>query len=113
MDAVTERQAKTLALPATGTVQMAGFKISRARIVALALAWTGTPTGVISLLVSNDSTDGVNGTWFPYAVTVPAQPAGGASGTAFEITSGFYFVAIKYVATSGTGTLTAMCYGKG
>lgn len=117
MDSTTERQLKTLALPASGVVQTQGFMVNRTRIMSFTCTWTGTPTGSISAVVSNDSTDGINGTWDPCPATVPAaispQPAGGAGHTAFETTTGFRMVAIKYTATSGTGTLNVTGFGKG
>lgn len=117
MNVTTERQLKVLALPATGSVQTVGFMIDKTRIMSFGLSWTGTPTGVLSVVVSDDSTDGVNGTWDPAPVTVPAaispQPAGGAGHAAVELTTGFRMAAIKYVATSGTGSLNATGFGKG
>lgn len=113
MNSTTERQLKTLALPATGSVQTQGFQISKTRIMSFSCSWTGTPSGTLSVVVSNDSTDGVNGTWDPYTVTVPAQPSGGAGHTAFEITTGFCYAAVKYAATSGTGSLNVTGHGKG
>lgn len=117
MNVTTERQLKVLALPATGSVQTVGFMIDKTRVMSFGCTWTGTPTGVLSVVVSNDSTDGVNGTWDVYAATTPTpitpQPAGGAGHTAFEVTTGFRMAAIKYVATSGTGSLNATGFGKG
>lgn len=117
MNVTTERQLKILALPASGQVQTQGFQVDKTRIVSFTCVWTGTPTGVISVVVSNDSTDGVNGTWDACPATVPAaispQPAGGAGHTAFEVTTGFRMAAIKYAATSGTGSLNVTGFGKG
>lgn len=117
MNVTTERQLKVLALPAASSVQTPGFLIDKTRIMSFGCTWTGTPTGVISCVVSNDSTDGINGTWDPCPATVPAaispQPAGGAGHTAFETTTGFRWAAIKYAATSGTGSLNVTGHGKG
>lgn len=68
------------------------------------LTWTGTPTGTISIMVSNS---GINF----YALTynpVLAQPSGSAGGYVIaNIGIPFQYVFIQYVNTSGSGTITA------
>lgn len=82
-----------------------------------AYSWTGTPTGVLKLQVSNDSTDGNDGTWNDLpGVTFSAQPAGGAGNciaTGVTLTPcAFNRIRTVYTRTSGTGTLAAPFMGK-
>lgn len=114
LNVTTEKQLITLALPATGTVQTKGFFVDKTRILALALQWAGTATGTLSIVGSNDTTDGSNGLWVPIPnAAVPTSPAGSAGSTGVDITTGFRFAAVKYVAVSGTGNLNATGNGKG
>lgn len=72
------------------------------------VSWTGTPTGTISF---NGSNDGVN--FYPVTVTVPSQPAGSASHCMIERNQfPFRFIQMQYVNASGSGTLTAVMFGK-
>lgn len=73
------------------------------------LSWTGTPTGTLSLEVSNDSTDGINGTWYPKAATFSGQPAG-AVGTASVELVDFAWPWLRYswARVSGAGALSVV-----
>lgn len=64
--------------------------------------WTGNPAGDLTLEVSNDGS-----TWSTTAETFDAEPAGSASNTA-QVWSGFGYKMsrIKYVNSSGSGTMT-------
>lgn len=64
--------------------------------------WTGNPTGDLTLEVSNDGI-----TWSTTAEVFPAEPAGSASNTS-EVWSGFGYERsrVKYVNSSGSGTMT-------
>jgi hypothetical protein len=73
----------------------------------LQLDWTGTPTGTISIMVSN------SGAIFHALTFVPAlsQPAGSAGGMVIDLNQiPFTYLMIQYVNSSGTGSLTA--YGQ-
>ena len=68
------------------------------------LTWTGTPTGIISVMVSNS---GINF----YALTfdpVLAQPGGSAGGYVISLTGiPFQYLFLQYVNSTGSGTITA------
>jgi hypothetical protein len=68
------------------------------------ITWTGTPTGTLSVMVSNS---GINF----YALTFsPAlgQPAGSAGGYVISMTAlPFQYMFLQYTNASGTGTITA------
>ena len=68
--------------------------------------WTGTPTGVIEIMVSNS---GIQGNF--HALTynpVLAQPAGAAGGYVIANTAiPFQYMYIRYTNASGVGTITA------
>lgn len=68
--------------------------------VAIEFAWTGTPTGVIEVQVSN-----TGNFWTP--VDISAAPAGSAAGAFVEIETSAKFVRVFFDRTSGTGTLSA------
>lgn len=73
------------------------------------LTWTGTPTGIIQVMVSNS---GINF----YALTynpILAQPAGSAGGYVIaNIGIPFQYCFLQYANASGTGTITAYCQCK-
>ena len=80
--------------------------------------WTGTPTGVFKVDASNFDSDylGATSTWADVTALISpaiAAPAGSA-GTAFANLSnlGFKYLRVRYVATSGAGSLNVNIYGK-
>ncbi len=91
----------------TATIYSNIIEISRMDNVGLEVAWTGTPTGVISILASNS---GIN---FPALTFDPvlAQPAGSASSYLINLNQiPFKYICVKYVNASGTGVLSV--YGQ-
>lgn len=68
------------------------------------ITWTGTPTGTISIMVSNS---GINF----YALTFSpllTQPAGSAGGYVIALTAiPFQYMFIQYINASGSGSITA------
>lgn len=69
----------------------------------LIVTWTGTPTGTISVLVSNRG-DVFYSLTFDPAIT---QPAGSAGGYAINLNQiPFRYVAVQYTNASGSGVLT-------
>ena len=91
----------------TSTIYSNIIDISRHDNIGLEVNWSGTPTGVFSVLVSNS---GIN---FNTLVFNPvlAQPAGSAAGMGVNITQlGFKYILLQYVNTSGSGILTV--YGQ-
>jgi hypothetical protein len=92
-----------------------GFPINPTKNFSAVLSWTSTPTGTISLEVSNDSTDGVNGIWVSYTdVTLGTQPAGGVGKFGVSLADLAYrWIRVVYTAGSGSGTLTVTANGKG
>jgi Flp pilus assembly protein TadG len=67
------------------------------------LTWTGTPTGTISVMVSNS---GIN--FYALTFSPPlSQPGGSAGGYVISLTAiPFQYMFLQYVNASGTGTIT-------
>lgn len=74
------------------------------------VSWTGTPTGTVSMQASNDSTDGVNGTWVAKPTTITGtQPAGGVGSLLVEATDvAEAWLRYAYARTSGAGALSGV-----
>lgn len=90
-------------MASTNTIYSNILDVSRMDNIGLELNWTGTPTGTISVLVSNS---GVNF----YALSSPtiSQPSGSASGTTVQLNQlPFKYMMLSYTNASGSGTLTA------
>ncbi len=94
-------------MASTNTIYSQIVDISKMDNQGLEVTYTGTPTGTISVMVSNS---GINF----YALTfnpVLTQPAGGAGGYAINLNQlPFKYMMIQYVNASGAGTLTV--YGQ-
>lgn len=93
----------------TATLTSASIPIGNFDNSGIQLSWTGTPTGTISVLVSNDGSD-----WDPLTFDpVLIQPAGSAGKYGINLNQvPFPFVQLQYVNVSGTGTLTATIFSK-
>lgn len=91
----------------TATIYSQIIDLSKMDNIGLEVTWTGTPTGTITVNVSNS---GVNF----YALTFDpalAQPAGSGSGYAIDLNQvPFKYMMLKYINASGTGVLTV--YGQ-
>lgn len=91
------------AMASTNTIYTQILDISRMDNCGLEVTWTGTPTGTITVNVSNS---GINF----YALTfspVLTQPAGAAGGYAIDLNQlPFKYMMLKYVNSSGSGSLT-------
>jgi hypothetical protein len=92
-------------MSSTNTIYSQILEKSRMDNIGIELAWTGTPTGTISVLVS------VSGINFP-ALTFPInQPAGSAGTTALSLNQlPFKYFMLQYTNASGSGLL--MAYGQ-
>lgn len=97
------------AMASTNTIYSQIIDISKMDNQGLEVTWTGTPTGTISIMVSNS---GINF----YALTfnpVLSQPSGSASGYVINLNQlPFKYMSIQYVNASGTGTLTVYAQNK-
>jgi len=93
----------TGAMASTNVVYSNILEISRIDNIGVEAGWTGTPTGVLAILVSNS---GVN--WAaPVISSALSQPAGSASNIYRELTNcGAKFIMATYTNTSGTGVLS-------
>lgn len=87
--------------------QSAGQFLDHYTIYSIQAVYTGSPVGTLSLASSNDGV-----TWDTITGTSTAVSAAGS--TMFNVTiTGYKWVRLEYVATSGTGTLNAFYVGKG
>lgn len=77
--------------------------------VSMTCVWTGTPTGTLTLQVSNDysihadGTTSNTGTWTSLSPTL--TPAGSGGNGLFDIQTGAYAIRLVYTASGGTGSL--------
>lgn len=94
---------KTGTMATTATIYSQIWDISRMDNIGCEVTWTGTPTGTLSVMVSNS---GINF----YALTfspVLTQPSGSADGYAIDLNQlPFKYLMFKYVNASGSGSLT-------
>jgi hypothetical protein len=91
----------------TNTIYSQIVDIGRMDNVGLEFTWTGTPTGVFSVTVSNSGINFYSLTFDP----VLTQPAGGAGGYAIDLNQlPFKYLMLQYVNSSGAGTMTV--YGQ-
>ena len=75
--------------------------------VALQFIWTGSPVGTFFVDVSQDGTN-----WAALPLS-PAPAAAGTAGNAFvDAQTGAVFMRVRYVRTSGTGTLNVIADAK-
>ncbi len=100
--------------------------IQNISMLSYAVSWSGsTPVGTITVEVSNDYSQNVNGsvrnagTWTALTFSVSGStasslPVSGNTGTGFiDIDQlGAYAVRLKYTKVSGTGTLQSVINGK-
>lgn len=96
------------AMSGTNTIYSQIIDVSRMDNIGLEINWTGTPTGTISINVSDS---GIN--FYPltsFNNTLP-QPAGSAGGYPVTLTMlPFKYLMLKYINISGTGVLNV--YGQ-
>lgn len=99
------------ATPADGTAT----RIKTGARLSWQAIWTGTLTGTFTWEASNNSTDGVNGTWTPMTVTLQGtQPAGAAGSLMVDpMIVGAAWVRPKWTAVSGAGNISIYLVGKG
>lgn len=97
-----------VAVTGAGTTYSAPIRLTEASGFATQLAWTGTPTGALTLWASNKETPNfaTDADWVQITTTIP-QPAGAAGNGAHEVSTRFAMLRYKYVAASGTGVLFA------
>lgn len=92
----------------TNTLWSEIVDISRIDNAGLEFVWTGTPTGVLSVLVSNS---GVN--FLPLTTPTITQPSGSAGGTPINLNQiPFRFIQLEYVNASGSGTIAVYAQHK-
>jgi hypothetical protein len=88
----------------TTTIYSNIVDISRMDNISFEVAWSGTPTGTLSVLVSNSAVNWNALTFSPLL----AQPAGSAGGLFIDMTQlASKYILLQYVNASGTGSLTA------
>lgn len=91
-------------MSSTNTIYSQILEVSRMDNIGVEIAWTGTPTGTIQVMVSNS---GINF----YALTFnPAltQPSGSAGGYVVSLNQlPFKYVMLEYTNISGSGSISA------
>lgn len=105
------------AVTAVQTAYSAPTDVSRCGDSGYQLAWTGTPTGVFTVQVSNRDRPVLtsDAEWSTLALAIPiVQPAGSAGADYVDLAlMPFHWVRLKYVNASGTGVVFAYVSGKG
>ena len=97
------------AMASTNTIYSNILDVSRMDNIGLEVAWSGTPTGTLSILCSNS---GVNFSALTFSPAL-SQPAGSAGNMNIDLNQlPFRFIMLKYVNASGSGTLTSYIQGK-
>lgn len=100
----------TLTAPMSGTsvVTSQPIDISNYESTSIQPVWTGTPTGTLKVLVSNDGTN-----YTDIGATIPTQPAGSASSTFIPLyATCAKWMKLQYTNASGSGTLSAVGLSK-
>ncbi len=115
--AVTQKVYSAVSVSSTSTYYSTATEVRQFENVSYQLVWSGTPTGTFTVWVSNLVAPSlVNDTdWISLTLaTAISQPAGSASKYSVDLSSlPFYWVRLKYVNASGSGTITAYLVGKG
>lgn len=92
----------TGSMTGTATLLSTVFNANNLDNVGLQVSWTGTPTGVLSVQCSVDAANYIDLTFNP-AIT---QPSGSAASYLIDLNQvPFPYVRVKYVNSSGSGTL--------
>lgn len=95
-------------MSSTNTIYSQIIDLSLIDCTGLETTWTGTPTGVISVLGSCSGINFYALSGFSPAIT---QPAGSDGGGLINLADyGFKYILLQYVNTSGSGSLTV--YGQ-
>lgn len=96
-------------MSSTNTIYTNILGLRQSDNIGIELTWTGTPTGTISVMVSNS---GINF----YALTfdpILDQPSGSSGGYVIALTAiPFQYMFVQYVNSSGSGTITAYSQAK-
>jgi hypothetical protein len=91
-------------MSSTNTIYSNIIEVSRMDNHGIEVAWTGTPTGTLTILVSNSGLNWPALTFDP----VLTQPVGSANSIAINLNQlPFKYVMLKYINASGSGTLKA------
>ncbi len=91
-------------MASTSTIYSNIIGLRQSDVSGIEVAWTGTPTGVLSVLVSNSGINWPALTFDP----VLTQPAGSASSIFIQLSPiGAALFYLKYVNASGSGTISA------
>lgn len=94
----------TGAMASTNTIYSNVQTVPQMHNIGLEITWTGTPTGTISILVSNSGNNFYALTFNPTL----AQPSGSGGGYVIDLNQlPFLYYMIRYVNASGTGSLFA------
>lgn len=95
-------------MASTNTVYGDILQIDQGMTVAFECSWTGTPTGLFTVEVSNTGSN-----WQPLDMDINS-PVGSAGGCPIDVLrTGFRYLRLKYVNISGSGVLNVYIYAKG
>ena len=106
-----------------GNIYTQPFKMEKFAGGSFQPNWTGTPTGVFTVWVSNDYgsspalTDPANpfsvGTWTNLGASVSGNPAGSAGNTFIPVYAACsYYIILQYAGASGAGPMGGFFAGK-
>lgn len=96
-------------MASTNTIYSQIICVANMDNIGIEVNWTGTPTGTLTVQVSNS---GTNFTALTFSPTI-TQPAGTAATIGLNINQlPFRYLLLQYVNTSGSGVLTAVAQVK-
>jgi hypothetical protein len=105
---VINNKAYLVAGDASGDVTGDAVDIAGVDKICFQVSWTGTPTAVLEIEISNDGL-----LWTTSAAAAIAEPAGSVGNTMIELETAAAFARLFFDRTSGSGTVSAHIVGKG
>lgn len=101
----------------TGNITSAVTVLAQKTGLSYDVAWTGTPTGTLTVQVSNTVVIGSDGTasggnWSTFTATVPTITGSAGNGMINLTGLQVYAVRLLYTFSGGTGTLNAVVCSK-
>ena len=90
----------------SGNITGPAVKIEGIDVIGFQVSWTGTPTGTLTLQISNDGD-----VWATSGAAATGNPAGGAANGFIELSTAAAFARLVFTG-SGAGSLDSHVVGK-